>query len=34
MRYVSYQSERPMRIIWRLDHDLPADLFHAARVAG
>jgi superfamily II DNA or RNA helicase/HKD family nuclease len=31
--YVSHTGERPMRIIWRLDHDLPADVFHAARVA-
>ena len=34
IRYVSHESERPLRIIWRLDHDLPADLFHAARVAA
>lgn len=31
--YVSHSGERPMRIIWKLDHDLPADVFHAARVA-
>jgi len=34
MRYVSHESERPLRVIWRLDHDLPADLFHAAKVAA
>ena len=34
IRYVSHESERPLRIIWRLDHDLPGDLFHAARVAA
>jgi superfamily II DNA or RNA helicase/HKD family nuclease len=31
--YVSHSSERPMRIIWKLDHELPADVFHSARVA-
>ncbi len=31
--YVSHSGERPMRIIWRLDHELPGDVFHAARVA-
>ena len=32
--YVSHTGDRPMRIIWQLDHDLPADVFHAARVAA
>ena len=31
--YVSHTGERPMRIIWKLDHELPADIFHDARVA-
>jgi superfamily II DNA or RNA helicase/HKD family nuclease len=31
--YVSHTGERPMRIIWKLGHELPADVFHAARVA-
>jgi hypothetical protein len=31
--YVSHTGDRPMRIIWKLDHELPADIFHAARVA-
>jgi superfamily II DNA or RNA helicase/HKD family nuclease len=31
--YVSHTGDRPMRIIWKLDHELPADVFHAARVA-
>jgi len=31
--YVSHSGERPMRIIWKLDHELPADVFYAARVA-
>ena len=30
--YVSHTGDRPMRIIWKLDHELPADVFHAARV--
>lgn len=33
MTYVRHTGERPMRIVWRLDHELPADVFHAARVA-
>jgi superfamily II DNA or RNA helicase/HKD family nuclease len=32
--YVSHTGDRPMRIIWKLHHDLPADIFHAARVAA
>ncbi len=32
--YVSHEGERPMRILWKLDHDLPADVFHDARVAA
>ncbi len=31
--YVSHTGDRPMRIIWKLDHELPADVFHSARVA-
>ncbi|MGY1834354.1 DUF3427 domain-containing protein [Blastococcus sp. SYSU DS0510] len=33
MTYLSHTGERPMRIHWRLDHALPADVFHAAKVA-
>jgi hypothetical protein len=33
MTYVSHTGERPMRIMWQLNHPLPADVFHAARVA-
>jgi superfamily II DNA or RNA helicase/HKD family nuclease len=33
MSYVSHTGERPMRILWRLDHALPADVFYAAKVA-
>ncbi|MEX2553033.1 MAG: DUF3427 domain-containing protein [Actinomycetota bacterium] len=32
--YLSHSGERPMRIIWTLEHELPADLFLAARVAA
>jgi hypothetical protein len=33
--YTSHRSERPIEIIWRLEQELPADVFHAARaVAG
>jgi superfamily II DNA or RNA helicase/HKD family nuclease len=31
--YVSHTGERPMRILWRLTHELPADVFHSARTA-
>jgi len=31
--YVSHEGDRPLRILWKLDHDLPADAFRAARVA-
>ncbi|MPQ96471.1 DUF3427 domain-containing protein [Modestobacter sp. I12A-02628] len=33
MSYQSHTGNRPMRIVWQLDHELPADVFHAARVA-
>ncbi|MDK3256599.1 DUF3427 domain-containing protein [Blastococcus capsensis] len=33
MTYLSHTGERPMRILWQLDHALPADIFHAAKVA-
>ena len=33
MTYASHTGERPMRILWHLAHELPADIFHAARVA-
>jgi hypothetical protein len=33
MTYVSHTGERPMRILWHLAHELPADIFHGARVA-
>ena len=33
MSYLSHAGERPMRVLWELRHALPADVFHAARVA-
>jgi hypothetical protein len=33
MTYVSHTGDRPMRILWKLEHELPADVFHGARVA-
>jgi superfamily II DNA or RNA helicase len=33
MSYISHTGERPMRILWELDHALPSDVFHAAKVA-
>lgn len=32
--YVSHTGDRPMRIMWHLAHEMPADLFRAARVAA
>jgi superfamily II DNA or RNA helicase/HKD family nuclease len=32
--YVSHKWERPMKILWRLEHDLPGELFHVAKVAA
>jgi hypothetical protein len=34
MTYVEHAGDRPMRILWRLHHPLPADVFHSARVAA
>ena len=33
-QYVSHRGDRPLRIIWKLGNELPADMFHAARVAA
>ena len=32
--YVRHQNDRPIEILWELERDLPADVFHAARVAA
>jgi len=34
MTYADHTRERPMRITWRLERELPADVFHDARVAA
>jgi superfamily II DNA or RNA helicase/HKD family nuclease len=31
--YLRHSNDRPIQILWKLDVDLPADIFHAARVA-
>jgi hypothetical protein len=31
--YVRHSNDRPIQILWSLDTDLPADIFHAARIA-
>ncbi|WP_328807731.1 DUF3427 domain-containing protein [Nonomuraea antri] len=33
-RYVEHIGERPMAITWKLDEDMPADLFRRAAIAG
>lgn len=32
--YVSHRGERPIEIVWRVRHPMPADTFHAARAAA
>jgi hypothetical protein len=32
--YTQHTGDRPMRSLWHLHHPLPADIFHAARVAA
>jgi Domain of unknown function (DUF3427) len=32
--YVSHSGDRPMKILWNLQFELPADVFHAARVVA
>ena len=34
MTYRSHTGDRPLRILWQLAEDLPADIFHDARVAS
>lgn len=34
MSYVNHQGERPLRVLWRLEHDLPGEVFHVAKVAA
>ncbi|MGM0385469.1 MAG: DUF3427 domain-containing protein [Actinomycetota bacterium] len=32
--YVSHRGEKPIEIVWRLRHAMPADMFHVARAAA
>lgn len=32
--YQSHESEQPMRIIWRMEHQIPADIVRTARIAA
>jgi len=32
--YVSHRGERPIELVWRLRHPMPADMFHVARAAA
>jgi hypothetical protein len=34
VRYVSHESEKPMRITWRLDHQMPPDFFSDIKIAA
>ena len=34
MTYVSHTGDRPMRVTWHLDHDLPPEMFRLARFAA
>jgi hypothetical protein len=34
MSYIDHLGERPMKIRWKLDRALPADVFHAAKVVA
>jgi hypothetical protein len=33
-RYVTHHGDRPMKITWRLDRPMPADLFVAGRAVA
>ena len=34
VRYVSHEREKPMRILWALDHAMPADFFADVKIAA
>ena len=34
VHYASHQGSRPIALTWRLDHAMPAEVFHAASVAA
>ena len=34
VRYVSHESEKPMRIMWKLDAEMPLDFFSEVKIAA
>lgn len=34
VRYESHQSEKPMRIVWKLDVEMPMDFFSDVKIAA
>jgi hypothetical protein len=34
VRYVSHQAEKPMQIVWALDHPMPPDFYRDVKVAA
>jgi Domain of unknown function (DUF3427) len=34
VRYVSHSSERPMQVIWELEHEMPARFFQETKIAA
>jgi hypothetical protein len=32
--YVSHESERPIKMVWQLDHPMPAEMFENCRKGG
>lgn len=34
VRYVSHESEKPMRIVWELEHAVPPEFFNAVKIAA
>lgn len=34
VRYVSHESERPMQITWKLEHEMPARFFQETKIAA
>ena len=33
-RYLHHESERPMRIVWRLDHPMPPEWYDEVKLAA
>jgi hypothetical protein len=34
VRYLSHESEKPMRIMWKLDAEMPLDFFSEVKIAA